>query len=74
MTPEKIDFRENKVSSLNKSTWTLRLGLHIDAILAHYFYPFDATGLIIPSCTQPKTSVFLMSSEGIEKDRRHGVD
>ena len=35
--PRKNDFKENRVSSLNKLTWTLSLELHVNVNLAQNF-------------------------------------
>ena len=47
MTPRNNSFRENAVSSLNKTTWTLSLELHMSVDLAHDLNPFYAIGLFL---------------------------
>ena len=63
--PRKSDFRENRVSNLNKIAWTLSFNMNVN--LAHDCNSFYATGLFLIPCG------FLMSSEGIERDENHDV-
>ena len=45
--PRKSDFRENRVSSLNKITWTLNFGGYMNFCLAQDFNLFYAIGLFL---------------------------
>ena len=45
--PRKSDFRENRVSSLNKITWTLNLGAYMNFCLAQDFNLFYTIGLFL---------------------------